>query len=74
MFYLGKSKKHYIFRAKKWTKDLEKIINKAIYTEDFIEIGIIKEIFGPITIPFISMKIIPKTDFNPNNSLYAKMR
>ena len=74
LFYLGKSKKHYIFRAKKWTKDLEKIINKAIYTEDFIEIGIIKEIFGPITIPFISMKIVPGTEFNPNDSLYAKMR
>jgi len=74
LFYLGKSKKHHIFRAKKWTKDLEKITNKAIFTEDFKEIGFIKEIFGPITIPFISMKIVPETKFNPNDKLYAKMR
>ena len=74
LFYLGKSKKHHIFRAKKWTKDLEKITNKAIFTEDFKEIGFIKEIFGPITIPFISMNIIPETKFNPNDNLYAKMR
>jgi rRNA processing protein Gar1 len=72
--YLGKSKKHHIFRAKKWDKNLEKISNKTVFTEEFVEIGFIKEIFGPITLPFISMKIIPKTDFNPNNSLYAKMR
>jgi rRNA processing protein Gar1 len=72
--YLGKSKKHHIFRAKKWDKNLEKISNKAVFTEEFVEIGTIKEIFGPITLPFISMKIIPKTDFNPNNNLYAKMR
>jgi rRNA processing protein Gar1 len=74
LFYLGKSKKHHIFRAKKWTKDLEKITNKAIFTEDFKEIGFIKEIFGPITIPYISMKIIPETKFNPSDNLYAKMR
>jgi rRNA processing protein Gar1 len=74
LFYLGKSKKHHIFRAKKWTTDLEKITNKAIFTEDFKEIGFIKEIFGPITIPFISMKIVPETKFNPNDKFYAKMR
>lgn len=75
LFYLGKSSKsHLIFRAKKWDKNLEKISNKAIFTEQFLEIGIIKEIFGPITLPFISMKIVSKTDFNPNDNLYAKMR
>jgi rRNA processing protein Gar1 len=75
LFYLGKSSKnHSIFRARKWDKNLEKISNKAIYTEQFEEIGIIKEIFGPITLPFISMKIVSKTDFNPNDNLYAKMR
>ena len=75
LFYLGKpSKDHSIFRARKWDKNLEKISNKAIYTEQFEEIGIIKEIFGPITLPFISMKIVSKTDFNPNDNLYAKMR
>lgn len=73
--YLGKSKKHYIFRARKtWDKNLEKISNKAVFTEEFVEIGFIKEIFGPINLPFISMKINPQTDFNPNNNLYAKMR
>jgi len=74
LFFLGNSKKHHIFRAKKWTKDLEKITHKAIFTEEFKEIGFIKEIFGPIAMPFISMKIIPETKFNPNDSLYAKMR
>jgi len=74
LFFLGNSKKHHIFRAKKWTKDLEKITNKAVFTEEFKEIGFIKEIFGPIAMPFISMKIIPETKFNPNDSLYAKMR
>ncbi len=75
LFYLGESKKHHIFRAKnKWTKDLEKITNKAVFTEEFKEIGFIKEIFGPIALPFISMKIIPETKFNPDDNLYAKMR
>jgi len=74
LFYLGESKKHHIFRAKKWTKDLEKITNRAVFTEEFNEIGFIKEIFGPIALPFISMKIIPRTRFNPNDNLYAKMR
>ena len=72
--YLGQSKKHHIFRAKKWDKNLEKISHKPVFTEEFVEIGFINEIFGPITLPFISMNIIPKTDFNPNNNLYAKMR
>jgi len=75
LFYLGISKKHYIFRAKKkWTPDLEKITNKPVFTEEFKEIGLIKEIFGPIALPFISMKIKPETKFNPNDNLYAKMR
>ena len=74
LFYLGESKKHHIFRAKKWDNNLEKISNKAVFTEKFEEIGFIKEIFGPITLPFISMNITSKTDFNPNDNLYAKMR
>ncbi|NHJ19947.1 MAG: hypothetical protein EAX91_03300 [Candidatus Lokiarchaeota archaeon] len=68
------SKKHHIFRAKKWNKSLEKISNKPVFTEEFVEIGFIKEIFGPITLPFISMKIIPSMNFNPSGNLYAKMR
>ena len=75
LFYPGESKKqNYIFRAKKWDKNLEKISSKAVFTEQFEEIGFIKEIFGPIALPFISMKIISKTAFNPNDNLYAKMR
>jgi len=74
LHYLGESKKHYIFRAKRWDKNLEKISNKAVFTEQFEEIGFIKEIFGPISLPFISMKIASKTDLNPIDNLYAKMR
>ena len=74
LFYLGNSKKHHIFRAKKWDKNSEKISNKAVFTEQFEEIGFIKEIFGPIMLPFISIKITSRTDFNPNDNLYAKMR
>jgi len=44
LFFHEVSKKHHIFRAKnKWTKDLEKITNKAVFTEEFKEIGFIKE-------------------------------
>ena len=75
LFYLGESKKHHIFRTKnKWDKKLEKISNKAVFTEQFEEIGVIIEIFGPETLPFISMKIISNKTFNPNDHLYAKMR
>jgi rRNA processing protein Gar1 len=72
--FLGISRKHHIFRAKKWEKNLEKIANKAVFTEEFVEIGFIKEIFGPIALPFISMKIKSNINFNPNNNLYAKLR
>jgi rRNA processing protein Gar1 len=73
--YLGESKKHHIFRAKKnWDKNFEKITNKPVFTEQFEEIGVIIEIFGPETLPFISMKIISNKAFNPNDHLYAKIR
>ena len=74
LYYLGESKKHRIFRAKKWEKGLEKITNKPIFNESFNEIGKIKEIFGPVNLPFISMKISPEKEFNPNDSFYAKMK
>jgi len=72
--YLGESKKHQIFRARKWNTSLEKITNKSVFTEEFDEIGSIREIFGPVNLPFISMKISPKKEFNPNDNFYAKMR
>lgn len=73
LFYLGKSKKHHIFRAKRWDKSLEKMLYKSIYTESYEEIGSIKEIFGPITQPFISIKTSSIHDFNPENKFYIKM-
>jgi len=75
LYYLGKSKKHQIFRVKnKWDKTLEKITNRPVFTEEFEEIGKIIEIFGPEELPFISMKISPKKKFKPNDNFYAKMR
>ncbi len=74
LFYLGESKKHQIFRTKNWNKSLEKITNRLVFTEEFDEIGKIIEIFGPVELPFISMKISPKKEFSPNDNFYAKMR
>ena len=74
LFYLGNSKKHIIFRAKKWSKDLEKIVNKPILNEEYEEIGHIKEIFGPLHLPFVSIKLLPNKEFDPNYKLYAKLR
>jgi rRNA processing protein Gar1 len=74
LYYLGQSKKHQIFRAKSWNNSLEKITNRPVFTEEFDEIGSIREIFGPVNLPFISMKISPKKEFNPNDNFYAKMR
>jgi len=75
LYYLGESKKHKIFRTKnKLDKSLEKITNRPVFTEEFDEIGKIIEIFGPEELPFISMKISPKKEFDPNGNLYAKMR
>ncbi|MCJ7647965.1 MAG: hypothetical protein MUP85_05085 [Candidatus Lokiarchaeota archaeon] len=73
LFYLGESKKHHIFRAKRWDKSLEKILYKSLYSESYEEIGSIKEIFGPITLPFISIKTSSISNFNPENNFYIKM-
>ncbi|TFG17635.1 MAG: hypothetical protein EU531_02720 [Promethearchaeota archaeon] len=74
LFYLGDSKKNRIFRAKRWNKSLEKITNKPIFTEKYEEIGIIKQIFGPINLPFISVKTQHKTQINPKDNYYIKLR
>ncbi len=71
--YLGKSKKHHIFRAKGWDKNLEEIFHKTVFTEKYEEIGYIKEIFGPINLPFISINTLPNKSFNPNDNIYAKI-
>jgi rRNA processing protein Gar1 len=73
LFFLGNSKKHHIFRAKRWDKNLEAIFHKPVYTEKYEEIGYIKEIFGPINLPFISINILPNKKFNPNDTIYAKL-
>ena len=74
LFYLGDSKKNRIFRAKRWNKSLEKITHKHIFTEKYEEIGVIKEIFGPINLPFISVKAHHETQINPNESFYIKLQ
>ena len=75
LFYIGQSKKHQIFRANKWSRDLEKTLKKPIYNENYDQIGLIKDIFGPIERPFISIKTLSNQEFNSNESLnlYAKI-
>jgi rRNA processing protein Gar1 len=74
LFYLGESKKNRIFRVKRWNRDLEKIIHKKIFTEKYEEIGKIKEIFGPINLPFISVTTHHDSQIIPNGNFYVKMR
>ena len=75
LFYIGQSKKHQIFREKKWSRDLEKILKKPIYDENYDQIGQVKDIFGPIERPFISIKALSNQEFNSNAvlNLYAKI-
>ncbi len=70
--YLGESKKkHCIFRARTWNKNQNKILKKSVYNETYTKVGFIKDIFGPITKPFISIKSLET--FNPNDPLYTKL-
>ncbi len=75
LFYIGQSKKHQIFRAKKWSRDLEKILKKPIYNENYDQIGHVKDIFGPIEKPFLSIRTTSNQEFKSNESLnlYAKI-
>jgi rRNA processing protein Gar1 len=73
LFYLGKSKKYQIFRAKQWNKALEKIVNKPLFTESYEEIGYIKEVFGPVDLPFISVKPTLNYQFSSQNKCYVKI-
>lgn len=70
--YLGSSKKHKIFRAKRWTRDFEKIIKKPVFNQEYKKVGHVKDIFGPVQMPFISIKTLPDVEFNPNDIFYAK--
>lgn len=84
LHYLGISlKKHAIFRAPKWTKKHKEIvahiIKKPIYNQKYNKIGVIHDIFGPISNPFISLKLKPNQDkFTQKvelvNEYYVKMK
>ncbi|MFX0141470.1 MAG: hypothetical protein ACFFDN_47975 [Candidatus Hodarchaeota archaeon] len=74
LFYIGQStKKHQIFRAKQWNSKLEKIFKKPVFNEKYEKIGIIKDIFGPIKLPFISIKTLPNQELNSNNKFFTKI-
>jgi rRNA processing protein Gar1 len=74
LFYIGQSaKKHHIFRVKPWNNNLEKILKKQIYDENYRVLGLVKDIFGPINIPFISIKSENNTPIDPHIKFYAKL-
>ena len=73
LFYIGKSKKHQIFRAKHWNNNFEKILKQPVYNEKYEKIGYIKDIFGPINVPFISIKALPNQLFDHNVKVYTKL-
>ncbi len=73
--YVGKSKKNEIFRARKWKKDFETIMKKPVFNEDYEKIGFINDIFGPITSPFISIRVTSSNhEINSNVKLYVKIK
>ncbi|TFG08308.1 MAG: hypothetical protein EU539_02815 [Promethearchaeota archaeon] len=70
---MGKSKKHHIFKAKRWSTDFEKIYKKPVFNKEYKKLGQVKEIFGPINLPFISIKTLKNEEFNPDNEIYVKV-
>ena len=74
LFHIGQSsKKHEIFRVKPWNSDLERILKQPIYDENYQVIGSVKDIFGPINMPFVSIKTVSKTQYDPNKKFYTKL-
>jgi rRNA processing protein Gar1 len=73
LFYIGKSKKHQIFRAKQWNSNLERILKQPVYNEKYEKLGHIKDIFGPINVPFISIKTLPNQLIDHNVKVYTKL-
>ncbi|TXT59323.1 MAG: H/ACA RNA-protein complex component Gar1 [Promethearchaeota archaeon] len=83
LYYIGFSaKQHIIFRSPQWTSEHEKIVNtlirKPLFTQEYKKYGVIKDIFGPISSPFISVKTKPDqekliNDKAINNQFYVKM-
>ena len=73
LHYIGQSnKKHHIFRVKQWNNNLEKIFKQPIFNEKFEKIGYVKDIFGPIKIPFISIKPLSNQLISPNDKFFTK--
>ncbi len=74
LFYIGQSaKRHQIFRVKQWNSSLERILKQLLYDENYKVIGFIQDIFGPINLPFISIKTLPNSQFDPNLKFYTKL-
>jgi len=44
-----------------------------VYNEKYEKIGNVKDIFGPINLPFISIKTLPNRPLEPNTKLYTKI-
>ena len=75
--YIGASKKNQIFRSKKF-KEGQYTINNPVYNKEMNKIGRIKDIFGPVSMPFVSVQLdanINKEDFDfYSDALYTKMK
>lgn len=75
--YIGASKKNQIFRSKKFKVE-QYNINNQVYNKEMNKIGRIRDIFGPVNTPFISVQL----DANNNkdnfdfysDALYTKMK
>jgi rRNA processing protein Gar1 len=44
-----------------------------VFNEKYEEIGYIKEIFGPVKLPYLSIKTLSGQSFNPNDEIYVKI-
>lgn len=74
LIYVGQStKNHHIFRAKQWNNKLEQIIKKSIYNEKYVKVAYVRDVFGPIKLPFISIKALPNQLFNPNDKFFTRI-
>jgi rRNA processing protein Gar1 len=73
LIHVGVSNKdHSIFRAINWNPELEKIIKKPLFTQEYKKIGTIIDIFGPIESPFISVKTAEPEEISLSNKYYVK--
>lgn len=74
LYYLGRtSQKHEIFRAQNWNPSLEQIFKKPLFNEEYDKVGQVRDIFGPVHAPFISMKCNSPQKFTTINTLYAQI-